>query len=207
MAMRTPVLIVDDDRAIREMLRVALEVEGYTVRVLTNGRDVIETLRGMGEPCVLLMDLMMPGVSGWDVCEALLADARLARHPVVVMTAGLMKGDSAPAPARTLLCKPFELDRGLCAWWSRSRRRPRWLRMSRSMSWQFQSHRRGKRVAMRITVFPPIAVVPSLVSSSGGSQHAPSTVPFDSYRRRDLVLPAGLRRPTTSICWRRDGKQ
>ncbi len=109
--MRTQVLIVDDDRAIREMLRVALEVEGYAVRVLTNGRDVIETLRGMGEPCVLLMDLMMPGVSGWDVCEALLADARLARHPVVVMTAGLMKGDSVPAPARTLLCKPFELDR------------------------------------------------------------------------------------------------
>jgi CheY-like chemotaxis protein len=105
------VLIVDDDRAIREMLRVALEVEGYSVRVLTNGRDVIETLASMSEPCVLLMDLMMPGVSGWDVCDALQADERLARHPVVVMTAGLMKGDSAPAPARTLLCKPFELER------------------------------------------------------------------------------------------------
>jgi CheY-like chemotaxis protein len=105
------VLIVDDDRAIREMLRVALEVEGYSVRVLTDGREVIEALRGMSGPCVLLMDLMMPGVSGWDVCEALLADERLARHPLVVMTAGLMKGDSAPAPARTLLCKPFELDR------------------------------------------------------------------------------------------------
>lgn len=104
------VLIVDDDRAIREMLRVALEVEGYVVRVLSDGRDVIETLRGMTEPCVLLMDLMMPGISGWEVCEALQADTCLARHPVVVMTAGLMKGDSCPAPARTLLCKPFELD-------------------------------------------------------------------------------------------------
>jgi|SRR5579884_1005888 len=105
------VLIVDDDRAIREMLRVALEVEGYAVRVLSDGRDVVETLRGMSEPCVLLMDLMMPGVSGWDVCQALMADVHLARHPVVVMTAGLMKGDSAPPPARTLLCKPFELER------------------------------------------------------------------------------------------------
>lgn len=105
------VLIVDDDRAIREMLRVALEVEGYVVRVLADGRDVIETLRGMSEPCVLLMDLMMPGVSGWEVCEAIKADVRLARHPLVVMTAGLMKGDNVPAPARTLLCKPFELDK------------------------------------------------------------------------------------------------
>lgn len=104
------VLVVDDDRAIREMLRVALEVEGYVVHTLTDGRDVIEILRGMGEPCVVLMDLMMPGVSGWDVCEALEADAQLARHPVVVMTAGLMKGDACPAPARTLLCKPFDLN-------------------------------------------------------------------------------------------------
>lgn len=104
------VLVVDDDRAIREMLRVALEVEGYTVRLLTDGREVIEMLAGMSEPCVLLMDLMMPGVSGWEVCQALLEDTQLARHPVVVMTAGLMKGDSVPAPACALLCKPFELD-------------------------------------------------------------------------------------------------
>src|SRR5579884_2387601 len=107
----TQVLVVDDDRAIRELLRIALEAEGYAVRVLADGRDVIETLRSMSEPCVLLMDLMMPGVSGWDVCEALQGDVRLARHPVVVMTAGLMKGDGFPPPARTLLCKPFELER------------------------------------------------------------------------------------------------
>lgn len=104
------VLVVDDDRAIREMLRVALEVEGYSVRVLDDGRRVAETLLAMDEPCVVLMDLMMPGMSGWEVCAALLADARLARHQVAVMTAGLMKGDACPPPAQTLLCKPFSLD-------------------------------------------------------------------------------------------------
>jgi two-component system phosphate regulon response regulator PhoB len=104
------VLVVDDDRAIREMLRVALEVEGYTVSMLDDGRRVAEMLMATAEPCVVLMDLMMPGMSGWEVCLQLLGDPRLARHPVAVMTAGLMKGDACPAPARALLCKPFELD-------------------------------------------------------------------------------------------------
>jgi len=104
------VLVVDDDRAIREMLRVALEVEGYAVSVLDDGQRVAETLLGMAEPCVVLMDLMMPGVSGWEVCRQLAADVRLTRHPVAVMTAGLMKGDTCPPPARKLLCKPFGLD-------------------------------------------------------------------------------------------------
>jgi len=104
------VLVVDDDRAIREMLRVALEAEGYAVSVLDDGLRVAETLLGMEEPCVVLMDLMMPRVSGWEVCRQLEADARLARHPLAVMTAGLMKGDTCPPPARKLLCKPFGLD-------------------------------------------------------------------------------------------------
>jgi CheY-like chemotaxis protein len=104
------VLVVDDDRAIREMLRVALEVEGYAVSVLDDGLHVAEALLGMEESCVVLMDLMMPGVSGWEVCRQLAADARLARHPLAVMTAGLMKGDTCPPPARILLCKPFGLD-------------------------------------------------------------------------------------------------
>jgi len=108
--MATHVLVVDDDRAIREMLRVALEAEGYTVWTLADGRNVVATLLEASGPCVVLLDLMMPGVSGWDVCLALRADARLARHPVAVMTAGLLAGDPYPAPARALLRKPFDLE-------------------------------------------------------------------------------------------------
>jgi len=104
------VLVVDDDRAIREMLRVALEVEGYAVTTLGDGRGVADALLGMREPCIVLLDLMMPVVSGWDVCEALRQDVRLARHPVAVMTAGSLAGDPYPAPARALLRKPFDLD-------------------------------------------------------------------------------------------------
>lgn len=104
------VLIVDDDRAIREMLQVALEVEGYTVWTLDGGRNVVAALLEASGPCVVLLDLMMPGVSGWDVCQAIQQDARLSRHAVAVMTAGMMKGDACPAPARALLAKPFDLD-------------------------------------------------------------------------------------------------
>jgi CheY-like chemotaxis protein len=104
------VMIVDDDRAIREMLRAALEVEGYTVTLLGDGRGVHEALLAMSEPCAVLLDLMMPGMSGWEVCGELARDPRVAHHPVAVMTAGLMAGDPYPAPARALLRKPFELD-------------------------------------------------------------------------------------------------
>ncbi len=103
------VLVVDDD-AIRELLRVALEAEGYTVWMLDNGSNVVATLLAACGPCVVLLDLMMPGVSGWDVCLALCADARLAHHRVAVMTAGLLKGGGYPAPARAFLAKPFDLD-------------------------------------------------------------------------------------------------
>jgi CheY-like chemotaxis protein len=107
----TTVLVVDDDQAIRAMLKTVLEAEGYRVWTLTDGARVAEALHTAAAPCVVLLDLMMPGVSGWDVCAQLAADPRHARHAVAVMTAGLLKGDAVPAPARFLLPKPFDLDR------------------------------------------------------------------------------------------------
>lgn len=105
------VLVVDDDRAIRELLRVALECEGYAVSTLPDGRGVLEALAGMPEPCVVLMDLSMPWVSGWDVCRALAANpAALAGHQIVLMTAERLPDDAGPAPACAVLRKPFDLD-------------------------------------------------------------------------------------------------
>lgn len=103
------VLIVDDDRAIRELLQFALEAEGYAVTLLPDGAHVVEVLDNASEPYVVLMDLMMPQVTGWDVCAALAERPDLAeRHGVAVMTAGMDAG--CPIPARTLLRKPFHLD-------------------------------------------------------------------------------------------------
>ncbi|MGE5333116.1 MAG: response regulator transcription factor, partial [Nitrososphaerota archaeon] len=105
------VLVVDDDRAIRELLRYALEAEGYTVTLLCDGRGVIEVLEEAPEPCVVLMDMMMPEMSGWDVCRALeMRPGLLRRHALALMSAGLMPGQEYPDVADVLMRKPFRLD-------------------------------------------------------------------------------------------------
>jgi CheY-like chemotaxis protein len=105
------VLVVDDDRAIRELLRFALEAEGYAVTLLSDGRGVVEALDSAPESCVLLMDMMMPEMSGWDVCRVLEARPLLmARHGLALMSAGLLPGQEYPAVADALVRKPFRLD-------------------------------------------------------------------------------------------------
>ncbi len=105
------VLVVDDDRAIRELLRYALEAEGYDVTLFRDGRGVVEALEAATEPCVVLMDLMMPEMTGWDVCRALEAHPTLMRqHGLTLMSAGLLPGQEYPAVADALIRKPFRLD-------------------------------------------------------------------------------------------------
>ena len=105
------VLVVDDDRAIRELLCFALQCEGYDVTTLSTGEGVVEALADAAAPMVVLMDLMMPRVNGWEVCARLTAaSGTLAGHALVVMTASMLDSDEQPAPARVLLRKPFTLD-------------------------------------------------------------------------------------------------
>ena len=105
------VVVVDDDRAIRELLRYALEAEGYTVTLLCDGRGVVEALEEALEPCVVVMDMMMPEMTGWDVCHALEEHpALLHRHAVALMSAGLLPGQEYPAVADVLMRKPFRLE-------------------------------------------------------------------------------------------------
>jgi len=106
----TRVLVVDDERVIRDLLRFGLEIEGYEVVTLPDGRAVVETLRTLREPCVVLMDLMMPEKTGWDVCQELEREPALRRHPLAIMTASLQAGDAPPSPARRLIPKPFLVD-------------------------------------------------------------------------------------------------
>ena len=106
------VLVVDDDRAIRELLTFALTSEGYAVQTLRDGSEVEALLSAMPEPCVVLMDLMMPRVDGWEVCRRLEAHGSelLQRHRIVLMTACMLRDDERPSAARALIRKPFELE-------------------------------------------------------------------------------------------------
>lgn len=110
------VLIVDDDRAIREMLRAVLSDAGYAIVEAADGVEAVDTLLLTSEQLVVLLDLMMPRMTGWDVL-ALLAqnDTLLHRHSVIVMTAN-PRALQAHVPsglslnAIPVLEKPFDLD-------------------------------------------------------------------------------------------------
>jgi CheY-like chemotaxis protein len=105
------VLVVDDERAIRELLTFVLTGEGYEVLTLSDGTAVLDVLADSAEPCVVLLDLMMPRTDGWAVCRALREQPHvLARHQIALMSAALLSGEEPPAPAAALLRKPFELD-------------------------------------------------------------------------------------------------
>ncbi|HEX5570747.1 MAG TPA: response regulator [Ktedonobacterales bacterium] len=108
------VLIVEDDPAIRQMLSVALELEGYEVSALSDGALVLPTLREAEGRVVTLLDLMMPRVTGWEVCEQLSAEPELAaRHAIVIMSAAIERGERFPNFVRAALLKPFTLSTAL----------------------------------------------------------------------------------------------
>jgi CheY-like chemotaxis protein len=101
------VLVVDDEPDIRESLRDALEDEGYDVVTAANGREALKVLPGLSRPLALILDIIMPVMSGVELYAALQSDPQLATIPVVVSTS-----DPSRAPAGVLLMrKPIDLER------------------------------------------------------------------------------------------------
>ena len=104
------VMVVEDDFAIRETLRELLEDEGYRVTWASNGREALARIREHA-PRLILLDLMMPVMDGWEFRSAQQRDPELANIPVIVISADhaleQKVGDLSPAG---WLAKPFELD-------------------------------------------------------------------------------------------------
>ncbi len=105
---RLPVLVVDDDPDIRETLRDVIEAEGFPVASAANGREALAVLALGLRPSLVVLDLMMPAMSGWELLAAIRADRALADLPVIVMSASGAR--AAPAGATCFLQKPIELD-------------------------------------------------------------------------------------------------
>jgi CheY-like chemotaxis protein len=80
------VLIVEDDDEIREILAEMLTDRGYRVLTAANGQEALAQLRDAGPPCIILLDLMMPVMDGWQLRAELLADPTFAGVPVVVVS-------------------------------------------------------------------------------------------------------------------------
>ena len=103
------ILIVDDDPAIVGFLELALADEGYEVRSAGNGRDALDKV-GEHSPDLILLDMNMPIMNGWEFCEQLPQHASKA-IPIVVMTAARdASARSREVGAQAFLGKPFNLE-------------------------------------------------------------------------------------------------
>ena len=104
------VLVVDDDPDIRSAIADILELRGYQVTAAANGLEALEQLRQGLRPCVILLDLMMPILNGWEFCAEQRRDAALAALPVVVISGdGSTNRKAADLGVTEFLRKPLEL--------------------------------------------------------------------------------------------------
>ncbi len=105
------ILVVDDERAVRESLRRALELEGYDVGLAVDGGDALEKLEAEAQPDAIILDVLMPGTDGLEVSRALRRSG--SRVPVLMLTARAEVGDRVAgldAGADDYLTKPFALE-------------------------------------------------------------------------------------------------
>ena len=105
-----PVLIVEDDADLREMMAQLLTLEGYQIETVANGREALEYLNDAPRPDVILLDLMMPIMNGWQFRSAQKEDPALAAIPVVVISAAV-PDHAPPIDANAYMRKPLDLDR------------------------------------------------------------------------------------------------
>jgi CheY-like chemotaxis protein len=103
------VLLVEDDLDVRDTLQDLLEDEGFDVIPAANGKQAIDflTLDGSGGADLVILDLMMPMVSGWEVLERMTDDERLVHVPVIVLSAVTTH---KPPRAQRFVHKPFALE-------------------------------------------------------------------------------------------------
>jgi two-component system, OmpR family, response regulator MprA len=105
------ILVVDDERAVRESLRRALELEGYEIELAADGREALDRLEADSQPDVLILDVLMPGVDGLEVCRRLRRTG--SRLPVLMLTARDAVENRVAgldAGADDYVTKPFALE-------------------------------------------------------------------------------------------------
>src|SRR5919198_5658914 len=104
------ILVVDDERAVRESLRRALELEGYDVELASDGREAVDRLDEV-EPDAVILDVLMPGLDGLEVCRQLRSAGN--RLPILMLTARdavQNRVEGLDAGADDYVTKPFALD-------------------------------------------------------------------------------------------------
>jgi CheY-like chemotaxis protein len=104
------VLVVDDDADLNASMRTVLEAEGHEVVTATNGREALNLLKADEfQPAVMVLDLMMPMMNGWQLLDIIARDRKLQTIPIILTSAYF--GDRFVGDPYTMLPKPFALDR------------------------------------------------------------------------------------------------
>jgi two-component system response regulator MprA len=105
------ILVVDDERAVRDALRRALELQGYEVDLAADGEEALARLEANGHPDAVVLDILMPGIDGLEVCRRIRRSGDSV--PVLMLTARDAVGDRVEgldAGADDYLVKPFALE-------------------------------------------------------------------------------------------------
>jgi CheY-like chemotaxis protein len=102
------VLIVDDHCGSRDLLRELVEKEGRDVLTACNGRDALQCTRRIPPPTLILLDLSMPRMNGWEFLHHKTADPTIAGIPTIVLSGS---SGGVPAGAMNLLAKPVDIER------------------------------------------------------------------------------------------------
>jgi CheY-like chemotaxis protein len=100
------VLIIEDERATRDTLSELLEKDGREIVTACDGREALDRLAQVRRPCLILLDLMMPGMDGWEFLRRQSSDPSIAGVPTIVLSASHL-----PAGAKHQLAKPVDVER------------------------------------------------------------------------------------------------
>ncbi|MES2801598.1 MAG: response regulator [Bdellovibrionota bacterium] len=103
------VLIVDDDKDIQSAIQMILELHGYVVASVSNGKEALEALMREPAPSVILLDLMMPVMDGFEFLHTIESGQMAKNIPIIVMTAARNK--ASEIKKYTTLLKPFEVTK------------------------------------------------------------------------------------------------
>lgn len=106
---KTSILVVDDEADIRDLLTYNLEQEGYAVRSFSNGEDAIKSVESQ-IPDLILLDLMLPGTSGLEICRRLKRETSLSSIPIIMISAKSTETDvvvGLELGADDYITKPF----------------------------------------------------------------------------------------------------
>ena len=106
------VLIVEDNPDIAELLRYGLEHEQFTTRIARTGEEGLKASLDEQQPALILLDLLLPGMSGFELCRRLRSEARTRTTPILILTAKTFEIDretSLSLGANDYITKPFSV--------------------------------------------------------------------------------------------------